>query len=303
MARFLAIFAFCLVCSVSQGSGVVSLVDGSNLKVSMTSPSIDMQTLYGKLSFPVSDIVRIQFRHSVLDEAKVKTNLANLGSPQYKEREAATRYLEEQGIAVARYLEAAIKSTDAETSKRASILLAKAKKMEPEGIRDDDIVYTKKGHSFSGRLTSTSVTFSSAHLKDLSLPLHIISSYSLLHQTHHVEVDAGLYTDPVWLDTKITIYDKMRVAILAEGVVDIWPATPGQYRAPPSGYKIAAKLGDFWPGALVAKVGDGVPFMPGESWEGGFKTTGTLYLKVMGAPWPNGGKSAGFFRVVIKGLN
>src|SRR5262249_5429184 len=103
----------------------VTFADGSTMRVTLVSESVEVETKYGKLTIPAADVQRIAFAFRSPDDVakKVKTAVQRLAENNFEEREAATKELREFGLRAYPALEEAAKSTDAEVAKRAAGLL------------------------------------------------------------------------------------------------------------------------------------------------------------------------------------
>src|SRR4051794_2256472 len=73
----------------------VRFADGSNVRMTMLQESIEVQTKYGKLAIPISDIRRVEFGLHVPPDvnAQITQSIRRLASDVYKERDGATREL------------------------------------------------------------------------------------------------------------------------------------------------------------------------------------------------------------------
>src|SRR5262245_57779639 len=125
----------------------VRFTDNSTMKLTLRDERIEVVTRYGKLVVPVAEIQRIDFgtRLSEEDGHKIEAAIGNLGSPQYKVREAAQADLiafrEKSYPALLR----ATKHKDPEVIRRAEELLNNLRQTVPEDlleIREFDVVWT-----------------------------------------------------------------------------------------------------------------------------------------------------------------
>jgi len=125
----------------------VRFTDNSTMKLTLRDERIEVVTRYGKLVVPVAEIQRIEFGTRLSDEdaAKIEAAIGNLGSPQYKVREAAhaelVAYREKAYPALLR----ATKHKDPEVIRRAEELLTHLRQTVPEDlleIREFDVVST-----------------------------------------------------------------------------------------------------------------------------------------------------------------
>ncbi|HEV3081944.1 MAG TPA: LCCL domain-containing protein [Gemmataceae bacterium] len=130
-----------------QAAAEVRFLDGSNLKLTVLDENLEMSTRYGELVIPVRDIRVVEFATRIPEKAakQIATAIDNLGSAQFRTREAATaELLAFKEKAYAALLQAA-RHADPEVVRRAGELLAKLRETVPDDIlevRDEDVVYT-----------------------------------------------------------------------------------------------------------------------------------------------------------------
>jgi hypothetical protein len=147
--------------SAEAGFFEARFTDGSHLKVKLSDEKVELQTPYGKLLIPAADIRRIDFATRVPDDItkKIGAAVANLGSPDFKTREAASAELKALGAPTYPALQKAAKSTDPEVVRRAEELLAKVREEAPEEqleVRPHDVIYTE--HSkIAGRIPAAAL--------------------------------------------------------------------------------------------------------------------------------------------------
>lgn len=284
----------------------IHVADGSTLKWSVQQESIEVVTKYGKLTIPTDDIRRIEMGLHLPPgmEAKVENAIRNLASEAFKQREDASKDLLQAGHWAYPALQKASASPELEVAKRAQALLIRiAEKTPPEvlKIRAEDIVQTRD-FQVVGKISSPAIKVSSPLFGDQLLKLSDVRSIHFRGQRGESEfvLDAGKFGSSLdqWFDTGIMLDSQLRLSITAEGNVDLWPQTPGQYIAQPRGFNTPGKGGSFLAGALVAKVGEtGRVFLVGERYEQNATEEGKLYLQMIPSPWNN--SSTGSFRVRI----
>lgn len=159
---------------------VVHFTDDSTLKLTLQDDKLELHTPYGKLLIPVADVHQIELgrRLSEDDARRVEAAIANLGSPQFKVREAAgVDLLALREKAYPALLRAA-KQKDAEVVRRAEDLLAKIKAVVPgEQLErpDFDIVHTE--HSkIAGRLATAALKVTTGQFGEQQLKLADVRS-------------------------------------------------------------------------------------------------------------------------------
>jgi hypothetical protein len=281
--------------------------DGSIVRMTLLQENLEVQTKYGKLMIPVSEIRRVEFGLHVSPEVhqQITQSIKRLASDVYKERDGASKELIQVGHYAFPSLHKASKSSDQEVSYRAASLIKQiSERTSPDLIklREEDVIHTTE-FTVIGRITSQTLKASSPHFGEVSLKL---SELRTMHVRKHggkseLVVDAAKHGSALdqWCDTGIVVDAAQRMLITGEGQVDLWPQGPGQYMAAPKGYNTTGKGGQFMAGALVGKIGEnGKTFFIGERHDGAANEEGKLYLQIIPSPWNNA--SAGQYRVRIQ---
>lgn len=154
----------------------LAFTDGSHLKVLLAEEQIELQTPHGKLTFPIGDILRIEFAHRVSEDTMlaIDQDLSKLGHDDFRIREAAmARLLERKEKSFAPLLRAARGQTDAEMRSRIDQLIDRLRQTIPEeqlNVRLNDVVYTVDS-KIAGKLAASSFKISSAQFGQLQLKL------------------------------------------------------------------------------------------------------------------------------------
>jgi hypothetical protein len=268
--------------------------DGSIVRMTLLQEQLEVMTKYGKLSIPVADIRRIEFgMHlpSGMNE-QITNSIKLLGSEVYRDREGASKDLLQAGHWACPSLHKACKSPDAETAQRATHLLKQiTEKTSPELLRvkEEDVIHTNE-FTVVGKVLSHTLKANSPHFGDVALKLCDLRCLHVRQQCNTGEhyVDAAKYGCETnqWLDTGVTLDSSMRLVLVVNGQVDLWPQTPGQYVAGAKGYNAVGKGGPFMAGSLIGRIGDnGKPFLIGEHYETPVGEEGKLYLHIVPSPW------------------
>ena len=281
--------------------------DGSVVRMTLLQETVEVQTKYGKLAIPLSDIRRVEFGLHVPPEVnqQIASSIKRLASEVYKERDGATTELVQVGHFAFPSLQKASKSSDQEVSYRAVSLIKQiTERTSPEllKLREEDVIHTAE-FTVIGKITAQTLKAHSPHFGEVALKL---SELRTMHVRQHggksdLVVDAIKHGSALdqWCDTGVTVDAAQRVVVTSEGQVDLWPQGPGQYIAAPKGYNTAGKGGQFMAGALVGKIGEnGKAFYVGERFEGVVNEEGKLYLQIIPSPWNNA--STGQYRVRIQ---
>jgi hypothetical protein len=178
----------------------VHFTDGSNLKVKLRDEKIELLTPYGKLLIPVGEVKKIDFATRIPDDVlkKVEAAVADLGSADYKTREAASAQLRALGAAAYAAVEKAAKSSDAEVAKRAGELLAVIREEVGEErleIRPFDVVTTE--HSkIAGRIQGGALKVTTAQFGDQPMKLSDVRSLGVPGTEAEDTAAAGVESGP-----------------------------------------------------------------------------------------------------------
>lgn len=281
--------------------------DGSIVRMTLLQENIEVQTKYGKLAIPLSDIRRVEFGLHVPPEVnqQIAQSIKRLASDVYKERDGASKELVQVGHFAFPSLHKASKSSDQEVSFRAASLIKTiSERTSPEllKMREEDVIHTTE-FTVIGKISAQTLKAHSPHFGEVALKL---SELRTMHVRQHggksdLVVDATKHGSALdqWCDTGVAVDAAQRLIVTGEGQVDLWPQGPGQYITAPKGYNTAGKGGQFMAGALIGKIGEnGKAFYIGERFEGTVNEEGKLYLQIIPSPWNNA--STGQYRVRIQ---
>jgi len=282
----------------------VRLADGSSVRMSLTQPSIDIATKYGKLSVPAAEIRRVEFgfRYPEGAEAKITELVSQLGDGNYKRREAAAAELLAFRELAYPALKRATKSTDAETSKRASELVQKLEdKLPPEKLRFKDYD-TVAANDFTarGRIEAKTLQGHTPYFGEVKLQVAEVRSMrsTAFGGETTVQLEAAKFCDQGstnWLETDLELTGDTPVEIVASGQISLYRG--GGYECGPRGHQ-SYPIGPHFAGAVLGRVGtNGDVFVVGEKYYGTPKDQGKLYLRIAASPWS--GQSSGSFKVTV----
>lgn len=284
----------------------VRFADGSVVRMNVLQETVEVMTKYGKLTIPTDDIRRIDMGLHIPEglEVQIENSIRNLASEAFKQREDASRDLLQVGHWAYPALQKASNSPELEVAKRAQSLLTRISEKTPPDIlkiRADDVVQTRD-FPVVGRIASPTIKAHSPLFGHQLLKLSDLRSIQLRGQRGDAEVsiDSAKHGSALdqWFDTGVAVDSHIRLTIVSEGNVDLWPQTAGQYIAHPRGFNTPGKGGAFLAGALVAKIGEsGRTFLVGERYEANATDEGKLYLHIIPSPWNNA--STGIYRVRI----
>lgn len=292
----------------------IRMMDETVMKVVLIEPALAVTTRYGRLTIPANEVRRLEFGFRYPDgvEAKIDKAAADLGSPEFRAREAAEQTLADLGHFAIPALKRAVKSDDPEVMRRAKAVLkvVEAKvagdKLE---LRDYDTVETAE-FTIKGRLETATLKVRTKYFGDTTVKLGDVRSFRSVGTASGGEfaLDAGKYakmTQTEWLETAIEVSSGQQLEVTATGRIDQWPQGPGQYMCGPEGQGGGnpgfapggiPRVG--LPGQLIGRIGaTGTPFALGASYKGKPTDSGKLYLRIGPSPWNC--DSNGAYKIVV----
>jgi hypothetical protein len=256
-----------------------------------------VNTRYGKLTVPASDVRRLEFGFRYPDgvEAKVNKAIEELGATEFRDREEAEQRLAGIGLHAIPELRRALRSDNPEVVRRAGSVLKNLEAKlgaDKSELRDYDTIetpeFTVKGRIDLGVLKVRTKFFGEATLRITDI--RVFRGVGLVNNTDFV-LDAGLYakmTQNQWMETNIEVSNGQQVDIAVSGQIDQWPQGPGQYMCGPGGLPNhpGVRGTQFSPGSVIGRIGpSGTPFAVGASFKGKAGESGKLYLRVAPSPW------------------
>ena len=281
----------------------ITLDDGSVIVASIKTSSVSVETAYGLLSVPVSEIIFIKLGNhlSALDAKFLSDALRGVSSHAYAEREKASKQLVKIGRRAIPELERLCLSLDVETKRRAQSALMKIKENDSRPVCVEDVVVAEK-MEVRGIIRVECLSFESSVLGKFDVCLPELSSLAVFcEQTFSCTVDANECGDN-WCKSAAKVQPDQSIDFVGIGTVDLFPNQPGQYQVDPRGHRTTiGKGGQFRAGSLVAKIGEtGQQFYVGEKNRCVVPTgeSGNVYLRIVPSPWDN--ESDGRYAVTIK---
>lgn len=292
----------------------VRFVDSSVLKLTLLEEHIEITTRYGRLMVPVQEVRRIEvgMRFPPGTSRRLEAALGNLGSGDFRQREAATAdLLALRELAYPSLLKVQ-KSGDAEVAKRAHLVLEKLREAIPAEklvLREFDILHTDD-FPIHGRIEKSSFKARSPYFGELQIRLsdlrHIRSLTSGSSAELVVEASRHGLVQEQWFDCRIELSEGAPLTVTASGEVDVYPlgGDRGTYIVGPKGPKRwgndPGRALDPPSGTLLGRIGlAGKVFNLGENFDGAAPGSGRLYLRIMPSPW--GVPPTGNYVVKVKG--
>jgi hypothetical protein len=275
---------------------------------------LNIETKYGKLIAPTTDLRRIEFgiRPPAEVALKIDDAIKRLNHEKFQERENALKELVTIGSPAYLSLHRAAKSKEPEVIQRASQALEQIRKKVPEGklrIREDDLIQTAE-FTVIGRVVNPTIKAKSAIFGESLLKVEDLRGVRWMGHQAEVEltIDATRYAVNAseWMDTGIEVNEDDELVIKASGTVDLLANGGGGNTTGPDGsnqWGNRGGAGGHKPGALLARIGEnGSVFLIGASYKGNAKNEGKLYLQICPSPWAmNGNPVAGSYKVNITG--
>ena len=281
----------------------IRLADETQMKVTLLDQSVVLVTKYGKLTIPATEVRRLEFgfRYPEGMEAKINKAITELGSPEFRTREAAEQTLSEIGFYAIPALRRAVKSDDPEVVRRAQAVLKFLEgKLTPEKLelRDYDTVEAAE-FTVKGRLELTTLKVRTKFFGEATVKITDIRAFRSLGSaaTGEFTLDADKYAkmnQADWLETSVEVTPGQQLEVTATGKIDQWPQGPGQYMVEAGGLPNYAAGGQLpsggqrigIPGQLIGRIGpNGTPFALGASYKGKVTENGRLYLRISPSPW------------------
>jgi len=174
--------------------------DGSTLKLAVHEEKIELQTAYGKLQIPVTDISRIDFGLRLPKETmeKIQMSIDALISEQQKEREKAEADLLALREKALPFVVQATKRPNKELAKRAKEVLEKLREKLPEdqaNVSNQDIVHTEDS-KFSGQVLTAEIKVLTTQFGERQLKVADLNSLRSLALSEPETDLANILPDP-----------------------------------------------------------------------------------------------------------
>jgi hypothetical protein len=153
----------------------VRFADGTSQKVTLLDQKIEFTTRYGKITVPSADVLGLDLATRIPEEVakEIEKAVADLGSPEFKAREAASATLQQLGPRAYPAVLEASKSNDAEVKRRAEAILAQLRKAMPADmlkVRKQDVLIAGDC-TFTGRIEVVTLRVKTAEGKEREVKL------------------------------------------------------------------------------------------------------------------------------------
>jgi hypothetical protein len=269
----------------------IVLQDGSSFRGKLDIKSFEVETPYGKLVVPASDVIRIRVGKNSNKELKTKIDklIADLGSKEFQTRETAQKELAKIGSKAYSEIEAATNSTDAEIATRAQALLAEISLGDDEEVQpnEDEIVtptLTLRGTiKFDAFQLQTRFGVLKVDKKDVA----VITLSEMADAGKIVKLTDRNTAQSGWLDTGIRVKRGDRIVSTATGSIN-W-VNSGYVTDPRGNPQIGqwTRINNqpILYGALVGRIGpSGQFFLMGDKYSDKAAADGNLFIAI-GCNW------------------
>jgi hypothetical protein len=172
--------------AAEPGAVEVRFTDGGVLKMTLLEEKIELMTPSGKKAVRLADLRKVELAPRIAaGEAKlIEAAVRGLGGRTFKERERASAFLLRKGLWAYPALLAASKSTDAETRRRAGIIIDVLKETLPDELfemHETDILHTAEG-KLTGKIAQESWKATTAQFGAVQVKLaDVARAVSLAH--------------------------------------------------------------------------------------------------------------------------
>lgn len=261
----------------------IQLKNGSVLFGEIAFSSIVIQTAYGALTVPTTDVVKLRVgKRSDPDLLEEIAGLVeSLGSDDAAERNRAQEQLARLGRVAESELRQAAKSDDPEVKNRAATLLKEIENMsddDAETLPDEDELVTVR-FTICGDIQIETLELNTAY-GALSIPkkeLRVIAFQRPTQQSLAVEISCEAGTSSP-LNTKLFVRKGDKIVVRARGTINF---RGGGWEIGPEGNSQYGTFMNVPMGALVGRIGTSTNwFQVGEKWQGKAAKDGFLHLAV-----------------------
>jgi hypothetical protein len=269
--------------------------------------SLPVETSYGVLLIPRSEIVQVRFARRLPPELeeRIARLVAELASEDFDTRKRAADLLKEIGAPAARLVERALKSENETVRKLAEDVIKEIRAESGKGGArlegalpalagaDDEVVTLRM--TLKGRVAQEEFLIRSRYgeLRVTSAALSGIVFQGRAREAVKEAVEASFQPPASWKKTKLEIEkgDRFRITATGQISVDNYSVMSG-----PEGVQGYPNSFQGFPAlALVGKVGkNGTPFVVGSSYKGKATHAGALHLSVVSFMWNPGGAQGAY---------
>ncbi len=309
--------------------------DGSVVRLTVGASVLTVDSKFGRMTVPLAEVKKVEmgFRYPAGVQAKVRQAVEDLGSTNFRTREAAQKSLLDLGEYAVPLVKAGTASGVPEVAERCVVILRAITATLPEEKSDpvmEDVITTDE-MVLRGKITSDSFKATTKYFGETTVKLVDVRELRPVGGRFigTFPLDAVKYAAAGWktfFDTGLDVEKGQPIEITATGKIDLAPQTPGKITSGPGGggtqvpgpgqrlqqEKVLgggrAFRGDFddgiptalyTSGAVYGRIGANGPlFKIGESYKPGKATeSGRLYLIIVPSSY---GGSKGEYEVKVR---
>ncbi len=260
----------------------IQLKNGSVLFGELAFPNIIIETAYGTLTVPATDVIKLRVgKHSDPDLlAEIQRLVGDLGSDDAAARNRAQETLARMGGVAESELREAAKSGDPEVKNRAAALVNEIEngtEDEAEALPDEDELVTVR-FTVRGKLQLEKLDLNTNY-GALSIPkkeLRVITFQRSRHDSLTIEVSCEAATSSP-LNTKLLVHKGDKVVVKASGTISF--RNGGWEIGPEGNAQYGSFMNNFPMGSLIGRIGTSANwFKVGDKWQGKAAKDGVLHL-------------------------
>ncbi len=260
----------------------IQLKNGSVLFGELAFPNIIIETAYGTMTVPATDVVKLRVgKQSDPDLlAEIQRLIEDLGSDDAAARNRAQEQLARLGGVAESELREAAKSGDPEVKNRAAALvneIENATADEAEALPDEDELVTVR-FTIRGKLQLEKLDLNTDY-GALSIPkkeLRVITFQRSRHDSLTIEISCEAATGTP-LNTKLLVHKGDRVVVKASGTISF--RNGGWEIGPEGNSQYGSFMNNFPMGSLIGRIGTSTNwFKLGDKWQGKAAKDGVLHL-------------------------
>ena len=218
--------------------------DGSVVRLTVGLSVVTVQTKFGPMTVPLADARKIEmgFRYPEGVEAKVRRALDDLGSADFRTREAAQKTLVGIGEYAIPLVKAGTQNSVPEVADRCAVIYKAISATLPDDKSDpvlEDVI-TTDDMTLRGKITTDSFKATSKYFGETTVKLVYVRELRPVGGRFigTFPLDAGKYAAVGWktfFDTGLDVEKGQAVEISATGKIDLHAASPGQMKCGPAG--------------------------------------------------------------------
>ncbi len=270
--------------------------DGSVVRLTVGVSAVTVKTKFGPMTVPLADARKIEmgFRYPEGVEAKVRRALDDLGSADFRTREAAQKSLVGIGEYAIPLVKAGTQNSVPEVAERCAAVLKTITATLPDDKSDpvmEDVI-TTDDMTIRGKITSDSFKATSKYFGETTVKLVYVREMRPIGGRFigTFPLDAGKYAAVGWktfFDTGLDVEKGQAIEVSATGKIDLHAANPKQFVFGPNGggTQVAGPGQGLVDHSFIAPGGRGPGLQPGGVGYGPLYTSGALYGRI-GASGP-----------------